>query len=87
MKNSKYAEITNLIQVIGSVYKKPKLFEQDDKYNFNEEDFYDDFHKVTFGCIYNLWQLGAKEITLPAMLDYFSQRPKAEAIFKTNNWS
>ena len=84
MKNSRYAEIPNLVQVIGSVYKKPKLFEQDDKYKFNEEDFYDDFHKITFGCIYNLWQLGAKEITLPAMLDYFSQRPKAEAIFKTN---
>jgi len=84
MKNSKYAEIPNLVQVIGCVYKKPKLFEQDDKYKFNEEDFYDEFHKITFGCIYNLWQLGAKEITLPAMLDYLSQRPKAEATFKSN---
>ena len=84
MKNSKYAEIPNLVQVIGSVFKNPKLFEQDDRYKFNEEDFYDDFHKITFGCIYNLWQLGAKEITLPAMIDYFSQRPKVEAIFKTN---
>ena len=85
MKSSKYAEISNLVQVIGSVYKKPKLFEQDDKYKFNEEDFYDSFHKVVFGCIYNLWQLGAKEVTLPALNDYLKTRPKVAAIFKQNN--
>ncbi len=85
MKSSKYSEISNLIQVIGCVYKNPKLFENDDKYKFNEEDFYDDFHKLLFGCIYNLWQLGAKEITLPAIEDYLTQRPKALANFKANN--
>jgi replicative DNA helicase len=84
MKNSRYIEIGDLVQVIGCVYKNPKLFEHDDKYRFNEEDFYDDFHKVVFGCIYNLWQLGAKEISLPAVEDYLTQRPKALATFKTN---
>lgn len=84
MRNSNFAEISNLVQVIGCVYQDPRIFEQDDKYKFNKEDFYDDFHKITFGCIYNLWQLGAKEITLPAMEDYFSQRPEMAAIFKTN---
>lgn len=84
MKSSKYAEIPNLVQVIGCVYKNPKLFEKDDKYKFNEQDFFDDFHQIVFGCIYNLWQLGAKEVTLSAISDYLAQRPKALATFKAN---
>ena len=85
MKSSNYVEITNLVQVIGCVFKNPNLFAQDDKYRFNEHDFYDDFHKITFTAIYNLWQLGAKEITLPAIDDYLSSRPKAAGYFKNNN--
>ena len=84
MKSNKYAEISNLVQVIGCIFKNPKLLERDDKYKFNEQDFYDEFHKLVFGCMYNLWQLGAKEITLPAIEDYLTQRPKALAIYKTN---
>ena len=83
MKNSKYAEISNAIQIIGCVYKNPKLFENE-KYKFSEDDFYDNFHKLIFGTIHNLWQLGAKEITLTAIEDYLNQRPKALATYKTN---
>ena len=42
MKN-KYLEIGNLVQIIGNVYKNPRLFENDDKYNFIEQDFCDEF--------------------------------------------
>ena len=84
MKSSKYVEISNLVQIIGNVFKNPKLFERDDKYKFNEQDFYDEFHKIVFGSIYNLWQLGAKEITLMAIEDYLEQRPKALATYKAN---
>ena len=84
MKSNKYAEIPNLVQVIGCIFKNPKLLERDDKYKFNEQDFYDEFHQLVFGCMYNLWQLGAKEITLPAIEDYLTQRPKALAIYKAN---
>ena len=84
MKSNKYAEIPNLVQVIGCIFKNPKLLERDDKYKFNEQDFYDEFHQLVFGCMYNLWQLGAKEITLPAIEDYLTQRPKALATYKAN---
>ena len=84
MKSNKYAEIPNLVQVIGCIFKNPKLLERDDKYKFNEQDFYDEFHQLVFGCMYNLWQLGAKEITLTAIEDYLTQRPKALATYKTN---
>ena len=84
MKSNKYAEIPNLVQVIGCIFKNPKLLERDDKYKFNEQDFYDEFHQLVSGCMYNLWQLGAKEITLPAIEDYLTQRPKALATYKAN---
>ena len=84
MKSNKYAEIPNLVQVIGCIFKNPKLLERDDKYKFNEQDFYDEFHQLVFGCMYNLWQLGAKEITLTAIEDYLTQRPKALATYKAN---
>ena len=38
MKSNKFAEIGNLVQVIGCLYNKPKLFEHDDKYKFNKHD-------------------------------------------------
>ena len=84
MKSNKYAEIPNLVQVIGCIFKNPKLLERDDKYKFNEQDFYDEFHQLVFGCMYNLWQLGAREITLTAIEDYLTQRPKALATYKAN---
>lgn len=84
MKSNKYVDIASLVQVIGNLYKNPKIFEKDDKYRFNEQDFYDDFHQIVFKSIYNLWQLGAKEITLPAIQDYLAQRPKALSVYKTN---
>lgn len=87
MKSNKYAEISTIIQVIGCIYDNPKILDKNDKYKFNKEDFYDDFHKMIFGSMYNLWQLGAKEFTLPAIEDYLSQRPKLLALYKTNKGS
>lgn len=81
---SKYIEISNIIQVIGNVYKDPNLFDSDNKYKFLEQDFCDDFHQMIFGCIWNLWELGAKEITLHAIEDYLAQRPKAQALYQIN---
>lgn len=84
MKSTKYIEIPNIVQVIGCIYKNPKILENTERYKFNEQDFCDDFHKVVFGSMYNLWQLGAKEFTLPAMEDYLNQRPKALATYKAH---
>lgn len=84
MKSTKYIEIPNIVQVIGCIYKNPKILENTERYKFNEQDFCDDFHKVVFGSMYNLWQLGAKEFTLPAIEDYLNQRPKALATYKAH---
>ena len=84
MLKSKYIDITSIVQIIGCVYNNPKLLEAEDKYYFAEDDFVDDFHKIVFESIFNLHQLGAKEITLNAIEDYLSQRPKKLATYQVN---
>ena len=81
---SKYIDISSLMNVIGNVYKKPDLLDATDKYFFSENDFVDEFHKIVFGAIFNLHQLGVSEITLNAIEDYLSSRPKKKATYDVN---
>ena len=80
--SSKYVDTTAIIQVIGCVFNNPELLDLTDKYVITENDFADQFHKVVFGSIYKIHELGAKEITLENISDFLSSRPKSEAIFK-----
>ena len=79
---SKYVDTTAIMQVIGSVFTNPSLLDLTDKYSIVDEDFPSDFHKVAFGAIYKLHELGAKTITLESVSDFLATRPKSEAIFK-----
>ena len=78
--SSKYIDISSVTNVIGCVFNNPKLLDASDKYFFSEEDFVDKFHKVVFGTIFNLHQLGVKEITLNAVSNYLEDRPKNKAV-------
>ena len=81
--SSKYVDTTAILQVIGTVYNHPALLSAyDDKYILTEEDFPNDFHKIVFGSIYKIHELGVNEISLENILDFLSTRPKSEAIFK-----
>lgn len=79
---SKYVDTNAIIQVIGCVYNAPYLLDMDEKYSINEEDFPSNFHKILFGSIYKIHELGANSITLLAIEDFLKGRPKSEAIFK-----
>ena len=79
---SKYVDTTAIMQVIGCVFKEPKLLEIEDKYKITEFDFENDFHKIVFGAIYKIYELGAREISVEAISDFLSTRPKSEAIYK-----
>lgn len=81
-RGAKYVDISAIVQVIGGIYLKPSLLDAKDKYFFNEEDFTQDFHKILFGSIYNLYALGAKEITPATIEDYLSKKPKSLAVYK-----
>ena len=78
---SKYIDISSLTNVIGNVFNNTKLLDATDKYFFSEEDFVDEFHKIVFGAMFNLHQLGVTEITLNSIHDYLSTRPKRKAVY------
>ena len=78
-----YTDITAIVQVVGCIYQNPSLIDEE-KYFFNEEDFTEEFHKILFGSIYNLYKLGAKNITPNTIEDYLKDRPKSLAVYNTN---
>ena len=85
--SSKYVDISANMQVIGDVFINPSLLDLEDKYKFNEQDFPQEFHKILFGSIYNLHQLGMKQISIEDIEKYLEQRPKKYAVYKVNKGS
>jgi replicative DNA helicase len=89
MATSKYVDIASIIQVIGCVFKSPQLLDQTDKYLITDEDFPDQFHKIVFGTIFKLHELGAEKISLNSIGDYLSTRHTSETIYikeKGDEW-
>ena len=80
--SSKYIDTISIMQVIGNVYNNPQLLDNTDKYNITDEDFVSDFHKIVFGSIYKIYELGANKITIETISDFLSSRPKSEVVFK-----
>ena len=78
---SKYVDTPSIVQVIGCVCKMPQLLDYSDKYVLTEDDFPEQFHKIVFGTIFKLHELGAEKISMNSILDYLSTRPKSEALF------
>ena len=85
--SSKYCDISACMQVIGDVFINPSLLDLEEKYKFHEEDFPQEFHRILFGSIYNLHQLGAKQISIEDIEKYLEQRPKKYAVYKLNKGS
>ena len=81
---SKYVDITAITQVIGTLYNHPDLLDEEDKYRIYEEDFVEDFHKIVFGSIYKLHELGVKEMSLENISDFLHTREKSLAIYSAN---
>ena len=85
--SSKYYDVSACMQVIGDVFINPSLLDLEEKYKFHEEDFVQEFHRILFGSIYNLHQLGAKQISIEDIEKYLEQRPKKYAVYKVNKGS
>lgn len=81
---SKYNDTTAIVQVIGSVFIKPQLLEETDKYVITEEDFISEFHRIVFGAIYKIYELGAEKISIESICDFLATKPKSEAVFTVN---
>ena len=57
-------DTTAVLQVIGCVFNDPTLLDMEDKYVVTDEAFSNEFHRVIYGAIYKVHELGAKVITL-----------------------
>ena len=79
---SKYIDTSAIIQVIGTVFTNPSILDETDRYIIADDDFPEQFHKIVFGTIYKLHELGVKEISLISINDFLAARPKSEAIYK-----
>ena len=80
---SKYVDVAAITQVIGCVFNDPSILDETDKYVIREDDFTEDFHKIVFGSIYNI-HLTESTVSVDSIIDYLSNRPKFDAIFKVN---
>lgn len=83
MSKSPYVDIAAITQIIGCVFNDSSILDDTDKYIIHEEDFTEDFHKIVFGSIYNIHLTGS-QVNIDAIIDYLSNRPKFDAIFKAN---
>ena len=79
---SKFVDHTAVMQVIGTVFTHPEILDYTDKYTVIDDDFAEEFHKVAFGAIYKIHELGADKITLENIADFLSSRPKSAGVFK-----
>ncbi len=79
-----YYDITSVIQVIGCVFNNPNLLDMEDKYLITDEDFSNEFHRVVFGAIYKVHELGAKVITLQNINDFLSTKPKSQGVYQAD---
>lgn len=85
MAGSKYYDATAAIQVIGCIYRQPSLLEDEGTYFFTEDDFPNDFHKVMFGSMSNLYTMGTTYFSIKIIEDYLKDKPESFAIYKTGN--
>lgn len=85
---SKYNDTAASMQVVGCILRKPDLID-DERYFFTENDFTSELHKVIFGTVFNLYQMGATNFSINAIEDYLSSRPTSFGIYKSakgNQW-
>lgn len=77
----------SIMQVLGSLLKKPLLLKRTDKYNLDVEDFGEEFYKILYGAINNLSAQGLKKIELLDLENYLSSRPTIYNIYNKNKGS
>ena len=82
MAKPRYYDTSAALQVIGCTIIDPSLLEEDGRYFYNESDFVADIHRVAFGAIFNLHQMGAEKITPKTVEDYLQPHLESYGIYQ-----
>lgn len=82
---SNYIDVRSTIQVLGCFYSQPSLLE-DTHYSFTDKDFPNDFHRVIFGAMSNLYiTFGETSFSTKTIENYLLNKPESLAIYKAQN--
>lgn len=75
----------SILQLFGSLMKRPQFLSETDKYQLSLDDFYYKFDKYIFAAIENLYRGGANRIQPIDVENYLQSNGAASIIFKQNN--
>lgn len=75
----------SILQLFGSLMKRPQFLSETDKYQLSLDDFYYKFDKYIFAAIENLYRGGANKIQPIDVENYLQSNGAASVIFKQNN--
>ena len=68
------------------MFKQPTLIDQaGDQYLFSERDFPNEFHRIVFGAIFNLHQMGVDHLTIKEIETYLQNYEQDYARYKVEN--
>lgn len=81
--NCDYVDVSAITQIIGCIFNDASILDETDKYIIHEEDFVEDFHRIVYGAMYNI-HLTKSQINVDTIIDYLSNRPKFDTIFRVN---
>lgn len=75
----------SILQLFGSLMKRPQFLSETDRYQLSLDDFYYKFDKYIFAAIENLYRGGANKIQPIDIENYLQSNGAASVIFKQNN--
>lgn len=87
MAKPNYYDTSAAIQVIGCTILQPNLLNEDGQYFYSADDFVTEIHRVAFGAVFNLHQMGAERITPKTIEDYLQGHPESYGIYQQSKGS
>ena len=74
-----------IVQILGSLMKKPELLSDTDKYTFDVNEFNVPLDRFIFSAIYNLFINGAESIHAVDIDNYLQQNKYAKDLMENEN--
>lgn len=75
----------SIMNVLGSLLKEPHILSETDKYQLENNDFPERFHKIIFAAIHNLYKSGSEVIDVAEIDGFISQYSVQYEVFNQND--
>lgn len=81
----RYYSIQNSNMLLGALISKPSLLESKEAESLSSLDFADPLHKLTYGTIYNAYNIGHSTLSAPILESVIATDPAAHEFFEKSN--